>query len=751
MTRFFGVRHHGPGCARALVAAFDEWNPDCVLVEGPPDANEIIPFVAAAGMVPPIALFVYAADAPKRASFYPMARFSPEWNALRWAVVRGAPIRFCDLPQAHQLGSSERDAADGEAPESEGELESQVGSAERDPLHLDPLGWLSLASGYSDRDGWWDAQIESRRDPGSIFDAVAELMAELRSKQPPAIGREARREAWMRRTIREAEREGHQRIAVVCGAWHVPALAHPIASRKEDEAQLKGLPKCKVVATWVPWTNERLAFASGYGAGVASPAWYAHLWEHPEHAAVRWVSECARLLRASDLEASSANVIEALRLSEALAGLRGRPAVALEELQESVRTALCGGEEAPMMLIHRQLVVGEAMGSVDPSVPAMPLQRDIEARQRAARLKPSPVRARVDLDLREDGGRGRSRLFHQLGLLGIGWATPETTAGALGSFREAWSLQWDPELALKIVEASIWGATVESASFAKVIHDASVATELGDVVSLLQSVLLADLVDAVDPVLARVQVLSSHTADVDVLAKALPPLAQLLRYGDVRDTPVERVTPMFDELVERVFVALPLACTAIDDASARLRLGAMRRIGDAIATASREGQRESWLAVLGELARLPGAVPLIRGHATRLLEDARVLQPAELLHLASYNLSPAAEPADAAAWTEGLLQGGAATLLHQDALWSTLDAWLAALHDDTFVELLPALRRAFSSFAGPERARMAQKVKALGRPEARPKAALAELNPERARQILPVLATILGVPLPESA
>lgn len=737
MTRFFGVRHHGPGCARALVAAFDDWKPDCILVEGPPDANEIIPFVAADGMVPPVALFLYAADSPKRAAFYPMAWFSPEWNALRWATAANVPARFCDLPQTHQLGPEAPDAP-------------EPASEPVDTLRIDPLGWLSLASGYSDRDGWWDAQIESRRDATTIFAAVTELMTELRSKEPQAQGREALREAWMRRTIREAEREGHARIAVVCGAWHVPAIAGSTFTRKDDETQLKGLPKCKVVATWVPWTNARLAVASGYGAGVVSPAWYAHLWDTPEQAAVRWVTECARLLRASDLEASSANVIEAMRLAEALAGLRGRPAVALEELQEAVRTALCGGEDAPMMLIHRKLIVGEAMGSVDPSVPAMPLHRDLETRQRAARLKPSPVRARVNLDVREEGGRVRSRLLHQLGLLGIGWAKAETTAGAQGSFREAWSLQWDPELALTLVEASIWGATVESASLAKVIHDASTATELGNVVSLLHAVLLADLGDAVDPVLARVQALSSHTTDIDVLAKALPPLAQLLRYGDVRDTPVERVTPIFDDLVERVFVGLPLACTAIDDASARQRLGALRRIGDAIATAARDGQRESWLAVLGDLARLEGAVPLIRGHATRLLEDARAFAEAELLQLASYNLSAALEPKDAAAWTEGLLQGGAATLLHQDELWRTLDTWLAALHDDTFVDLLPALRRAFSAFSGPERARMAQKVKSLGHATPQATASRSDVHPERARRLLPVLAAILGVPCPES-
>jgi hypothetical protein len=37
----FGIRHHGPGSARSLVRALDALQPDCVLVEGPPEADAL--------------------------------------------------------------------------------------------------------------------------------------------------------------------------------------------------------------------------------------------------------------------------------------------------------------------------------------------------------------------------------------------------------------------------------------------------------------------------------------------------------------------------------------------------------------------------------------------------------------------------------------------------------------------------------------------------------------------------------------
>ena len=58
----FGVRHHGPGSARSLVHALEAHAPQLVLIEGPPDANELLPLAKHAGLEPPVALLVYATD-----------------------------------------------------------------------------------------------------------------------------------------------------------------------------------------------------------------------------------------------------------------------------------------------------------------------------------------------------------------------------------------------------------------------------------------------------------------------------------------------------------------------------------------------------------------------------------------------------------------------------------------------------------------------------------------------------------------
>ncbi len=50
-------------------------------------------------------------------------------------------------------------------------------------------------------------------------------MTALRAEAGPLSTREAAREAHMRIEIARAVKESEGPVAVVCGAWHVPALA----------------------------------------------------------------------------------------------------------------------------------------------------------------------------------------------------------------------------------------------------------------------------------------------------------------------------------------------------------------------------------------------------------------------------------------------------------------------------------------------------------------------------------------------
>src|SRR6185503_5075163 len=132
---------------------------------------------------------------------------SPEWRAMRYAVARGIPARFIDLPQAHQL-IDEPSAAEPTDAEPNGDSPSIA--PEPAPVRRDPLGWLAAAAGYDDGERFWEQLVEHRRsDDEQLFASVASVMTELRAEHvEPDRHYEDQREAHMRRSIRAAQKEG---------------------------------------------------------------------------------------------------------------------------------------------------------------------------------------------------------------------------------------------------------------------------------------------------------------------------------------------------------------------------------------------------------------------------------------------------------------------------------------------------------------------------------------------------------------
>src|SRR6187431_3272366 len=173
-VEIFGIRHHGPGSARSLIAALNEYQPDAVLIEGPADADPLLHWVLADGMAPPIALLGYAPDRPQLAAFWPYAVFSPEWQAMTFALQRGIEVGFCDLPAYAVVGRWRRDVPDDHDDHEEPDSASEVLLPAALLEEPDPLALLAEAAGYDDPERWWDDLVESRLDSSSPFPLITD-------------------------------------------------------------------------------------------------------------------------------------------------------------------------------------------------------------------------------------------------------------------------------------------------------------------------------------------------------------------------------------------------------------------------------------------------------------------------------------------------------------------------------------------------------------------------------------------------
>jgi hypothetical protein len=793
-VHILGIRHHGPGSARNVKAFLEELQPDIVLIEGPPEADALLQWVGHEDLQPPVAILAYQPDSPQKACFYPFAAFSPEWQAMLYAKQHRIHARFMDLPLAHVFGM-ENEAAEKAVEEktdagAEEKADNQINhtaegstykrtntgkenlSGDIPPVTLnanmlrttarnnnheffeatappyipqrDPISHLAAAAGYDDGERWWEHMFEYRLQQESVFEAVNDAMQALREELPQRKDRlEQLREAWMRKCIRLAEKEMFQRIAVICGAWHAPALQN-MPKQKEDNDLLKGLPKAKVDCTWIPWTYSRLSYESGYGAGIPSPGWYEHIWDHPSDDGTRWMALVAKLFREQQQDTSVAHVMEAVRLANSLASLRHYSRPGLEELNEATLSVLCNGESILMQLIRDELMVRNRIGKVPLEVPTPPLQTDIARWQKKLRLPQTADFKDYILDLRKDTDLERSIFLHRLQLLEIHWGKRSEISGK-GTFKEQWRLQWDPAFSIDIIEKGSWGNTVAEATTRFVTHSAENTSTLQQVCKMLESAIPAELPAIVEVLIHRINNLAAASGDVLQLMEVIPSLVNISRYGNVRKTDATLVNDITESMIGRICISLPAACTSVAEDAALALLDLFYAMNDAISLLQDADLSNSWQQTLQAISRNPQSAPMIAGYATRLLFDAKVIAGEVLSKAFSVSMSVANPPSLAAAWLEGFLRGSGTLLLLDEELWGMVHNWVSQLENDIFIQVLPLLRRTFSNFTSPERKKLGDKVKNGGSGTSIKTATIGGIDNDRGARGIPVVMQLLGL------
>jgi hypothetical protein len=745
-VHLLGIRHHGPGSAALLRRALEALDPECVLIEGPPEGDGLIRFVADVGMKPPVAMLLHAVDDASAAFFMPFAEFSPEWVAMQWAVERGRTASFCDWSAAVSLAIAKETAPQ--------EREQDAAPAEHEP---DPLDQMAEAAGYGDGEALWNALIEQYGGSGEraldIFAAIEDAMTEVRASEVSSEGfalKQARREAFMRMRIRDAIKTHSGPIAVVCGAWHLSGL-RTVTTVAADKALVKDLPRIKVQATWVPWTDSRLSASSGYGAGVISPGWYRHLWdlygaaETPgiEEFAAVWQSKTAFLLRQEGHAAPTASAIEAARLALGLAAMRSLTVPGLAEMRDSSLATLCHGDTIALRLIEQKLYIGEQVGEIGDNVPQMPLARDLALWQKKTRLKPEDIDTEVRLDLRSEAGLLKSTLLHRLLLLNVKWGRLIDAEAGRGTFRELWMLRWVPELSVALAEALIYGVTIESAAGNATRAQAEASTSVAELAALIRSALVADLPDAASDCIAQLQAVAMKASDLTDVMGAVSPLVRVLRYGSARKLPEEALRHLIGSLGAEVNAGIRTASHALDQEAASARLSAMRDYDEALGLFGDEALSSGWRNQLGSMVEDEQATPVIAGFSLRRLHDLHAWEPAVVS--AAFSLRMSGTPQPAGSFLEGFLSGGSEVILQDEALLQLVDEWLCELTEADFVESLPLLRRSLSGFDAVSRRRLMEKVRQVRGKEA-PSFAAIEVGDNAAfATALPLLYKILGI------
>ena len=165
-----GVRHHSPALAAVLPALLEEADPQVLAVELPSQARGWLGWLTHPRARAPLALaFSHEGDM----AFYPMADFSPELVALRWARDHGVEVDCIDLP----VGAAPPEDPGGlKVEDEEGTRSGELGGAL----------WQALArrarARTEDAEEIWDRLVEAHA-PGSTPGQVRERLDEVLTGQ----------------------------------------------------------------------------------------------------------------------------------------------------------------------------------------------------------------------------------------------------------------------------------------------------------------------------------------------------------------------------------------------------------------------------------------------------------------------------------------------------------------------------------------------------------------------------------------
>ena len=414
-------------------------------------------------------------------------------------------------------------------------------------------------------------------------------------------------------------------------------------------------------------------------------------------------------------------------------------------MSDAAVTVLGHGSTSTLNAIAGRLLVGSTLGTVPKRTPLVPLAEDLAKQQRSLRLKVSAEQKMITVDLRQESQLARSVLFRRLSLLGIPWAVETATGRTGGTFKEAWVLEWQPELAVAVIEASLFGTTIESAAAARVTEGAATADSLDELAALVEDCLLADLPTALTEVLGALANRTAAAPDQRALMGAIEPLARTRRYGDVRGTDTTAVHDVLSTMVTRAAIGLATACASLNDDAASEMRAAIESVERGVTLVEDDHLLELWRDALAGLstAKVHGSVA---GRVARILLDSSRIDIDEAARRLGRALSLVHAPGEAAAWLDGFLAGDVALLLHDPRVFTLIDAWLCDVDEIAFEDLLPLIRRTFARFEKGERKQIGDLV-SRGAAAVTAAAADDDIDFARAAPALAKVAGLLGLEL----
>lgn len=753
----YPVRHHSPACSKYLKKTIADYQPDVILIEGPVDANELIPILLHKDTKPPFAFYYSYKDSAALLSeekkdytcYYPFLSCSPELVALKEGNERKIPALFMDLPYREILIGSSKGAKI---------LQKEGKKTTNDDYLLSENHYLKKIcqkKGLRSFHEFWEKYFEMNSSKGEKEEFVKNLLYYCYlSRLHTDMGEMLTdgcwiRERYMAEQIADYQEQGKKVLAVM-GGFHVAGILsflgkfHGAICKQEEQKKItieeikKSLPvfhkrvSLKDSAVYVmPYSEEQADQLNGYASGMPYPAFYEEVWKRMEHeeeapfyeTALYFLIRCGREVRRKEGGLSTYDEICGTQMLTNLAALRGKKEAGIFELQDSVLTCFVKGEVSPSntlcLMMLRKLMSGKKTGVLWSEAPIPPLIQDFRKKCKAYRLKiQSTLKSEVVLQIfSSEHHREISCFLHQTDFLETGFAIMKKGPRLAKQkdknlIRETWDYRWEIGVEAELIEKSVYGGTVEEAAktwLVKQMEDEE--QKCGKTAKYAVSAMEMGLPDSFQRIL---EILPEKIAKESSFEELVECLSCLTMVRERKDLYQVETGESMDQLISRTYQKLVLLlpeCANCKVEEQEERLKAMKLLYQLTQQVEQKLDRILLEESLCQLVQEKELNPSIHGAAFGILYaisenyTKRVFQA-----LKGYLRGTHEKMLTTASFFRGLFFTAKDMVFLNRIFMETMDEMLHRISEQEFMEMIPELKLAFCYFTPLEIDRLAQKT-----------------------------------------
>ncbi len=745
---YFPVRHHSPACAYHLKQAMDAYHPDCILIEGPQNAEEQISVLSDKETKAPIALYYFYKDKKGLLSeekedykcYYPFLDCSPELVALREAKEREIPAHFIDLPYEEiLLGTVKYKGIRAEGEKQTYNDDYLLSRSKYIHLLLDKAGLRSF-------DEFWEKYFEI----GGLFCTTEEFVHRmltycgLSRKNTPKEEMEEDgcllRERYMARQIAEAS-ANYKRVLVVTGGFHTYGLLELLTWKDGRLTCTEKAVKLHKIAADdrgvypLAYSMEAADALNGYASGMVSPGFYQKVWEqlqekeHPfgayGEAVLHQLVSAGRQARKQKESLSSYDVICAYSMAKGLAALRGKQEPGLYELRDAALSSFVKGECSPStdlpLRILQKLNTGKQTGKLCEDALRPPLLIDFEEQCKKFGLKiETASKQEIILELfTKKKHLLISRFFYQMDFLRTGFSRRKKGADLVNRrdnsrIREVWEYGYSGQVLSALVDVSMAGGTVEEASRTQLARQFTKSSISKEAARLLTEGFLMGFLEEQAGMGAHMKEILAGDGDFFSLTEGFSHLRMLYELQELYQ--VEDSVELKELLgicFQKIMQLLP-SMAKVKDEQQQECMESCLSLYQMTGRRGFEQYRQPLIDAFVRLLEQKEVQPGLEGAVLGLLYGYDSQYDGQIQTAAAGYLQGTDEmQMKSAAFLRGLFYTARDFVFVQESFLAMIDGLLGKLSVEAFMNLLPELRQAFGYFTPLETDRIAGKAAAI--------------------------------------